>query len=137
MRTLLAALACLLVSALPASAQTATIQQPFSAVRVSWDSLGLFTDSFAIVVDGTRVSLGKPTPVGMTYSAQLPQQALQELKLGTHVLRIIAVGPLGETSGPSLTVGVTAAGVPPAPGGPPSTPSLPRIEVAVTVTITP
>lgn len=110
----LAALCILLASVARAEAQTQVPSPTPATTRILWDHDGINTDRYLLIVDGgTPVDLGRPTPVGQTYSTPFPA-----LTPGTHTLVICAENVAGRSCAAPVSVAVVVV---------PTTPTAVRI----------
>lgn len=97
-----------LVGAASAEAQTQVPSPTPPSTRIYWDHDGVNTDRYLLIVDGgTPADLGRPTPVGQTYSTPFPA-----LAPGTHQLVICAENVAGRSCAAPVSVAVVVPTLP-------------------------
>lgn len=80
-----------------------------AGLLLEWDHDGLYTDGYAVVIDGVRQAVSATcTGAG---AARVCTWPLPTLAAGSHTIVVIAVGPGGEAASAPFTFG------PPAPPG--------------------
>jgi hypothetical protein len=124
-------LAVLLLTAASASAQTTTVEvnQPFRAV---FTHDGVNTTGYRVFVDNVQVGPDAPASALTAGSVSLAVPSGVSMA-GTHTLQAAAFNASGETKSAALTFTVTD----PPPPPPPTEPSVPTIDITVTVAARP